>query len=119
MSSGGLGALKTVARVASATALWLERAKICSPFCLRVAACRSDLPAVGVVTGAGREPEWDPLSPPNQKQAWKGGSCHQKLQSRCRMGPGFRLLCSDSLSKGCSETGPISRDCAQQTASNS
>ena len=119
MSSGGLGALKTVARVASATALLLERAKICSPFCLRVAACRSDLPAIGVVTGAGREPEWDPLSPPNQKQAWKGGSCHQKLQSRCRMGPGFRLLCSDGLSKGCSETGPISRDCAQQTASNS
>lgn len=59
--SGGLGALKMVARVASANSLWLERAKICSPFCLHVAACCSDLPAIGVVTGAGRDPKWDPL----------------------------------------------------------
>ena len=59
--SGGLGALKTAARVASATSLWLECAKICSPFCLHVAACCSDLLAVGVVTGATRDPEWDPL----------------------------------------------------------
>ena len=98
MPGGGLGALKMAAHVATANALLLECAKICSSFCLRVAACCSDLPAIGVVTGVERDPEWDPLSPPNHKQTWKGGSCHRKPQSHCRVGPSFWLLCSDHLS---------------------
>lgn len=57
-----------VAHALSAIPPWLERAGICSSLCLCVAACCSDLLTVGVVTGGGRDPERDLLSPPNDKQ---------------------------------------------------